>query len=227
MSRGLLVSVMGVAVGLAGCGPMPTGGNTSNDAVRLRVVHASPDAPAVDVCANGQAAFEGASFPGATSYATLEAGIYAIRVTGADAGCESPGVINADLPLSAGQDVTVVALNLLEEIEPLVLTDENSDPSEGNAKVRFVHASPDAPTVDITLTDGTILFDNVSFKQASAYLEVPAGSYDLQVRDETGAAVVLTQNDVELDQRTVYTVFAIGLIGGNPALDALITVDSE
>jgi len=77
---------------------------------------------------------------------------------------------DATLPLPTDSETTVVALNVLTEIEPLVLEDDNSAPAMGMAKVRFVHASPDAPTVDITLTDGTTLFDDVSFKEIGSYI---------------------------------------------------------
>jgi Domain of unknown function (DUF4397) len=224
MRKVLILCTAGMVVSMGGCPLQPDGQNGKT--ARLRVIHASPDAPAVDVCANGQAAFEGAAFSGATAYATLDEGTYAIRVTAAGAGCDSAGVINASLPLSSGQDVSVVAVNRLSQIEPLVLIDNNASPAAGKAKVRFVHAGPDAPTVDITLTDGTTLFDNVSFKQSSGYLEVAAGSYDLQVRDETGAAVVLTLNDTALGAGNIYTVFAVGLLNGTPALNALVTLDN-
>ncbi len=217
--------VASLAFATSGCGTMP-GACGYNSNARLRVVHASPDAPAVDVCANGQAVFQGATFPGATAYTSVSPGTYAIRVTAAGAGCSSAGVINADLPLSANQDISVVAVNLLAQIEPLVLTDNNTPPASGKAKIRVVHASPDAPTVDITLADGTTLVDNISFKQASAYLEVAAGSYDLQVRDESGTAVVLTLNGTALSAGKIYTVFAVGLLNGTPALSSLITVDN-
>jgi len=111
-------------------------------------------------------------------------------------------------------------------IEPLVLVDDNTAPASGQARVRFVHAGPDAPTVDVTLTDGTTLFDDVSFKEASAYISVAAGTYDLQVRDESGAVVVLTLADVTLAAGRVYTVFAVGLLAGDPALTALLTLDN-
>lgn len=197
------------------------------ETARIRMVHASPDAPAVDICANGAAAFSNVAFPGLTDYATVAEGTYQIRVVAAGSGCAGGGVINAALPLPADTETTVVALNTLDSIEPLVLEDDNAAPSAGNAKVRFVHASPDAPTVDITLTDGTSLFDNVAFMEVGDYIEAPAGTLDLQVRDETGTAVVLTLEDVTLEDGMVYTVYATGLLNGEPALDALITVDNE
>jgi len=218
--------LLAFAATLASCAPGSNPDGTTGQMARLRVVHASPDAPAVDVCANGTVAFGGAAFPSATDYAEVPAGTYAVRVVAAGAGCESAGVIDAQLPLAAETDTTVVAVNLLNSIEPLVLSDDNSDPAVGSSRVRFVHASPDAPTVDITLPDGTTLFDDVSFKENAGYIAVPAAVYTLQVRDETGTNIVLEIGPVTLESGRVYTVFAVGLAGGSPALDALLTVDN-
>lgn len=215
-------SLLGMAFLMGGC-PLPT---TLDGKARVRVVHASPDAPAVDVCADGQPLFEGATFPSATAYAAVPPATYAVRVTAAGAGCESAAVIAADLPLAANTNVTVVAANRLAQIEPLVLVDDNSAPATGNAKVRFAHASPNAPTVDITLTDGTTLFDDVSFRGSTAYLQVAAGTYNLQVRDATGTTVVLNLNNVSLTAGKVYTVFAVGLLNDSPALNAFISQDN-
>jgi hypothetical protein len=193
----------------------------------VRVVHASPDAPAVDVCADGSELFEGAEFPAATAYATVPAGSYDISVIPAGAGCDTAGVIEATLNFASGTDTTVVAINTLDEIEAIVLTDDNSAPDDGLARVRFVHASPDAPTVDITLADGTTLFDDVSFGENGGYIEVDAGTYDLEVRDETGTVTVLELPGVELEDGAVYTIFAIGFLAGDPDLDVLVTIDNE
>lgn len=203
----------------------PSNGGAGSEA-RLRVVHASPDAPPVDVCANGTVAFANAAFADATAYAAVPAGTYDVRVVAAGAGCGSAGVINAQLPLAGGTDTTVVAVNTLSNIEPLVLTDDNSAPTAGKAKVRFVHASPDAPTVDITLPDGTTLFNDVSFKKDAGYIEVAGGTYTLQVRDQTGTTVVLSVGPVSFAGGQIYTVFAVGLAGGTPPLSALVTVDN-
>ena len=64
----------------------------SAETARIRVVHASPDAPDVDICANGAAAFSDVAFPSATDYATVEEGTYQIRVVAAGTGCEGGGV---------------------------------------------------------------------------------------------------------------------------------------
>jgi hypothetical protein len=193
------------------------------ESARVRVVHASPDAPAVDVLVDGSAAFTSAPFKGITDYASLDPGTYAVQVV--PAGETEPAVIDAELGLEA-RDYTVVAVGALENIEPLVLADNNAQPAAGKAHVRFVHASPDAPAVDIAVAGGPVLFSNVAFKGVGDYLPVDAGTYDLEVRPAGSEDVVLSVPALALRDGTVYTVFAMGLAGGEPALQAVPSVDA-
>jgi hypothetical protein len=87
----------------------------------LRVVHASPDAPAVDIWLYGNLAINSLAFGDASDYANLPAGDYDVVVV--PAGAEEPRVIEATLTLSPGQIYTVAAVGLLADIEPLVLMD--------------------------------------------------------------------------------------------------------
>ncbi|MGD8398687.1 MAG: DUF4397 domain-containing protein, partial [Anaerolineae bacterium] len=196
-----------------------------SDMARVRVVHASPDAPAVDVWVEGSVAFENAPFQGVTDYAALDAGTYNVQVT--PTGATEPVVIDADLDLTGGTDYTVVAVGLLADIEPLVLVDNNSAPAAGKAHVRFVHASPDAPAVDIAVADGgPVLFGDVPFKGVGDYLPVDAGTYDLEARIAGTSDVALSVPGVALEDGYVYTIFAMGLAGGEPALTAVASVDA-
>jgi LPXTG-motif cell wall-anchored protein len=192
---------------------------------RVRVVHASPDAPAVDVWVNGNVAFSNAPFKGITDYAALDAGSYQVQVV--PAGATEPVVIDATLDLAASTDYTVVAVGELADIEPLVLVDNNAAPAAGKAHVRFVHASPDAPAVDIAVAGGgPVLFSNIPFKGVGDYLPVDAGSYDLEVLVAGTDTVALEVPGVALNDGTVYTIFAMGLAGGEPALTAVASADA-
>jgi LPXTG-motif cell wall-anchored protein len=129
--------------------------------------------------------------------------------------------------LATVTDYTVVTIGQLANIEPLVLVDNNSAPEAGKAHVRFVHASPDAPAVDIAVTGGPVLFSNVPFKGVGDYLPVDAGTYDLEARIAGADTVALSVPGVALADGTVYTIFAMGLAGGAPALTAVPSVDAS
>lgn len=195
----------------------------------LRAAHLSPDAPEVDIVitppSGSEIVLTDVPFETVAAYSALAPATYQIEVLAAGT---TTSVLDFPVALASDQSYTVAVVGELGAgtLEPLVFNDDPTLASPGNARVRFIHASPDAPTVDITLTDGSVLFDDISYKSASDYIEVPATSYDLQVRDETGAVVVLTLSGVTLAEGEVYTVFAKGLLGGNPDLGALIAVDA-
>lgn len=199
----------------------------SGPPARVRVVHASPDAPSVDVLADGEIAFSNIAFEDVSSYSALSAGSHLVQVV--PNGTTTPVVISETLTLNSNTDYTIVAIGQLSDssIEALVLQDDNSLPAVGKAHIRFVHASPNAPAVDIAVTGGPVLFSNIAFGEVGAYLPVDAGIYDLEVRLTGTSTVVLPLTNVDFEKRTIYTVFATGLAGGDPPLNAVLSLDRQ
>jgi hypothetical protein len=190
----------------------------------VNVVHASPDAPGVDLLVDGTKAGTNLTFPNNTGYLKVTAGTRNVKVnvTGT-----SDTRIEGDIPVDANKYYSVFAVNTVANIEPLILVDDLTAPAAGKAHVRFIHLSPNAPSVDITLSDGTVVFGNYMFKDASAFTPLDAGTYPLQVREAGTTNVVLDLGDVTVANGKIYTVFAKGLVGGtgNQALGAQIIVN--
>ena len=67
---------------------------------------------------------------------------------------------------------------------------------------------------------------NIAFKGVGDYLPVDAGTYDLEVRVAGTETVALAVPGVQLDNGIVYTVFAMGLASGEPALTAVPSADN-
>lgn len=185
---------------------------------RVRVVHASPDAPAVDVWVEGSIAFENVAFEDITDFVEVPADTYNVQVV--PTGTTMPVVIEADLELSAATDYTVVATDFVANITPVILTADGGTPTAGNAWVRFFHGSPDAPAVDIAVAGGgPVLFADVAFQEFTEYLEVPAGTYDLEARLAGTMDVALSLPGVMIADGGVYTAYATGLVADIGALD--------
>jgi hypothetical protein len=200
------------------------GVSAADGQARVRIVHASPDAPNVDVWVNGNVAVSDLAFKQATDYLTLPAGDYKVQVTPAG-GAASDAVIDATLTLKADTDYTVAAVGKVADIQPLVLVDDNTAPAAGKAHLRVVHASPDAPAVDVAVADGPTLIQNLAFPTASDYLPVDAGTYNLEVRPTGTDTSALDVNGFVANAGTVYTVFAVGQVGDG-SLSVLPLVDS-
>ncbi|RZA03105.1 MAG: DUF4397 domain-containing protein [Moraxellaceae bacterium] len=200
---------------------------SASDGASLRVVHNSADAPAVDVVANNQFAsplIKNLSFPNFTDYLTVPAANYNVKVTAA--GMQT-AVINADLGLSNGVNYTVIALDTLNKIAPLVLVDKPR-PIATEAQLRAVHGSSLAGLVDVYVTApgasiNTInpAIKNFAFKADSGYLGLPPGNYAISLTLPGTKTIALGPLDVSLEAGGIYTVLArdeVGLGGASVTL---------
>lgn len=73
--------------------------------------------------------------------------------------------------------------------------------------------------------NGTVIFANVSFKDFADYIRVAPGTYELQVRVAGTNQVVLNLPPVSLNPKNFYTIYAVGLVGEIPPLEALLSLD--
>lgn len=194
-------------------------------ATLIRVAHLSPDAPAVDVWVDEGVVLSDVPYKTVSRYLELPSGNHRIRVT--PAGETSPVVIDATVQFMSDSAYTVAATGFLEDddLQPLVLVDDRFTMME-EAKVRFVHTSPDAPAVDVGLTDGSVVFGDTAFRGSSMYAQLPAGSYDLEVRVAGTMDIALELPNTMLEEGTNYTVFAIGSLNEG-TLEALPVVDAS
>ncbi|MFC0522000.1 DUF4397 domain-containing protein [Pontibacillus salicampi] len=179
----------------------------AEDKAMVRVLHASPDAPAVDVYVDGNAVVEGAEFKASTDYLKLGSGEHNVEIYAAGTKGEQDPVISQSLTVEAGMAYTVAAINKLDNLELKVVQDSMSV-TEGMTKVRVGHLSPDAPTVNVGLMDGKDLFSGASFPMVTDYKELEPSTYDLEIRTEDGTQV-LDLSGTTLEKNTVYSVFAV------------------
>ena len=117
---------------------------------RVRVVHASPDAPAVDVLVDDAEVLGDVPYLASSDYLDLTPGQRNLKVNAAGT---ATTVIDADVDLTDGSDYTVIASGPLAAIAPIVLEDDNTAPSAGNVRVRAIHGAPGAPALDIYVTE--------------------------------------------------------------------------
>jgi len=178
---------------------------------RVRVIHASPDAPAVDVFVDGAAVLTNVAFPAISDYLSVPAGPHEIAVAPAGAG-EAAAVITANPTLEAGMAYTVAAVGEVANIRAQIYNDNLAAPAAGKAHVRVIHASPDAPAVDVKVAGGPTLISGLAFPNASEYLPVDATSYDLQVTPAGASDVVIDLPDTALAAGTIYDVVAVGKV---------------
>jgi hypothetical protein len=198
----------------------------------VRVIHASPDAPAVDVIADDDFAnpvLEDVPFPAFSAYLTLPAGMHNVKVTPAN----NAGVIviDADLDTEAGKQYSVFATGTLASIAPYVLTDDNRRIAT-EAKVRIVHTAPGAGNVDIYVTapgagiaSATPAFTNVPFRAETGYVSLAGGSYDVTVTPTGTKTAAIGPATITVDDGGVYTAAARDAAGGGAPFGLILMDD--
>ncbi len=186
----------------------------------INVVHASPDAPAVDVYLNGTLALAGLEFGTASGFAPVPGGTYQVQVTAAGAALDTAVIDVPALELVPARAYEIVAVGLLAEIEVAVFEADvfavEGPATFGSSRLRVVHASPDAPAIDVTLIADDIAtrpISGLAYPDASAYAVTAAGTYGVQVAVSEGGAELLFLAEVTFERDTVYSLYAIGLAG--------------
>ena len=230
----------------------------------VNTVHASPDAPEVDVYVNGARILESVAFRDISDYLVLLEGEYQMQVVPVeddevdneddngvgeddededddvgmdededddvgmnddddddvgmdddenDIDVDEEAVIDEQIDVAAGVATAAVVGEVDEgtdrELELLVLDVDIDDLDDNESRVRAVHASPDAPEVDIVADDDPLV-EGLGFGDFETF-DVEEGEYSLEVR-AAGEDESVADFDVTLDAGVAYSAFAVGYL---------------
>lgn len=215
-----LLGLAAMSFAFTGCKKDST---STPDTAKVNVVHASPNAPGVDLLVDGTKVNSSAlNFPDNTGYLSVNAGARNIKV---NVSGTSTTVIDATPTLTKDVNYTVFAIDSVSKISPLVLVDDLTTPASGKAHIRFVHLSPNAPAVDVSVAGqaaGVGVFTNRTFNKTItaaqyAFTPVDAGNYHLEVRVAGTTTVALDIPSITFTAGKIYTIFAKGFLGGTGA----------
>jgi hypothetical protein len=208
----IILSAFAAVMAIVIIQPAPAVALAAQATAQVRLVHMSPGTPSLDLKADGQTVLPDLAFKSASAYIPLTAGMHHLQLTSTQ---QQPPLVEADLPLREGQALTLVVVGRQPDVSLFPLEDNNQPPPAGKAKVRFMHTSPDAPAVDVTVRNGPVLFPRVAFKNVADYVSVDAGTYALDVRPSGATTVALTVPSITLQSGQVVTIFATGLLATN------------
>lgn len=193
---------------------------------RVRVVHTSPNAPALDIYVDGSPAIPGLAFGQVSDQIQIPAGRHRLEAFPMPAGGVGIPLTAGDVEVRPGEDYTLAAVGLPHDLGIMTLLDSTPAPGPNTAKVRVLHASPDAPAMDLVVVRGPALFRGVGFRQATPWEEVHAGMVDLDLRVSGTARIVVSIPDQTLAGGNLYTFVALGLLYGTPGFFVLPIIDA-
>jgi len=191
----------------------------------IRLLHAAPKAPAVDVYVNDNLLVKNFNYRQFTDYVKIPSGTYNVKVY--TSGVKEEPIIETDLFVPPRSVITIAAIR--DTNNEVVLYPIAEVPIEnataGKTRVRVVHLIPNAPAVDIALPNGTVIYEDVEFKDIEKYIEVLPGNYTFEVRLAGTEIPILYIPNIRLRANRYYTVYAVGLIGEEPSPQVLIPLD--
>jgi hypothetical protein len=206
--QSILVPVIAIAAALTltGCGG--DGGNDDPVTGSIRVVHAAPDAPQVNVKLDGNVAISELDYAQSTGFVKIDAKSYDIAVEGIIPGGNMDVITVPGFTVEKNDRTTVIATDVVASIAPLVVFDSAATPASDEVALRVVHASPAAAAIvaevdvyvtspgdDINAASPALSF---AFKQDRDAGALPAGLVQIRVTGTGSKAVVYDSGPVDL-----------------------------
>lgn len=175
----------------------------------VAIVHASPDAPDLDVVLDNQLLFDQPlEYTDYSIYRQFFTGNRELEFSPYNA---NNVLLDTMYNFEANKAYSVFVAGEEDNLSALIVEDEADEPEEGNALVRLVHLSPDAPAVDFIVGDeDTPLFSEQGFKEITDFTEVAADTYELAITEAGGSDALVSVPDADLDEGDIYTVIVRG-----------------
>jgi len=188
----------------------------------VRVLHASPGAPAVDVYVNNQKIASDLQFKNLSCYEGVKPGNYTVKVFAA--GQTVNPILRRNVTIKDNSAYTIVAINKPQNLDLKVFNDPviQNRPVRNTAFIRTAHLSPNAPAVDVKLNRRE-LFNNVRYKDITRYRGVNPGTYNLNIFADNQR--VLRKNNIVLQSGFYYTSYILGLVNDKPPLQIIVPID--
>lgn len=202
----MLAFAIGVSSLVVGCSGDDDDDNSAS--AQLRVIHGSPDAPPVNIKIDGEVSISDLGYAESTGYVSVEASVpYDIAVEGIIPGGNQDVITVDDFELAEGDRTTVIAVDAVADIEPLVVSESAAEPGSDEVGVTVVHASPAADgataTVDVYVTDPSTDINSAAPALSFAYREdvdagtLPAGM--VRVRATVGGTKTVVYDSGSVD----------------------------
>lgn len=208
------------------CGPLPSMEDGGTDIkpptpiARVRALHLSPDAPAVDVFIGAATtpAITGLTFGNGTAVAGVPAGRTSFRVASA--------TLN-DVLLEQDRDYTAFAFGKLNNLQLNALENDTRGLSSNNVRVRVIHAADGVGTVNVFQIPATgaplSLAPNLRYGTPAATVDIPSEPITVGLDVDNDQSPDLSFDVPALPRGLFVNVFAVLDAQGNPFLLAQLS----
>jgi hypothetical protein len=173
----------------------------------VSLYNASPDAPALTVSVDNKYVGTGLRYGDYSGYLPFHTGERTLQFGPANA---DNVAVDTTLTLAEGKVYSLFIADQYSKASLVVIDDTSPVPAAGKAMVRLVNLSSDAGAMQVNLkNDGSSLIAAKQFKQASAFTEIIAENYDLEVVQANGS-VKLSVPSITFQPGKFYSIVVKG-----------------
>jgi uncharacterized surface protein with fasciclin (FAS1) repeats len=202
----------------------------------IRFGHFAADATPVEIFIDGEpSAIQELAYPALSGWIEIPVDTYEIAVVPLGGTLENAAIGPLSLSFADNSWTTIAVIGSAEAgtLEAnLIFEDYNTALAEDEARLKFFHAIPDAPAVDIIANDEVLVSDlgypgTQGDNDGAFAIDVPADRYDVQIvpTGQTEPVVISLAEDVEAGN--FYFIAAIGTLESPDVFIEVLSVDTE
>ncbi len=183
----------------------------------IRFLHASPGAPEVDIYTDGNLVVHDLAYNTISEY--LPVGPETTRILVFPAGETSNPVLDTEYSIPPSERITLSIIGTLPDLNLLPILIGIGTTDNDDSFVRFTNLSPDQAKFDLSIANGADLFTDIGYTKVTDYDRIAPDSYIFQIRMAGSDEVLATSKPIIFNPRFAYTIYAIGLLENEPALE--------
>jgi hypothetical protein len=226
-----LFAVLAAAVALlAGCNAKSGGYPTSTPA-KLRFFNAVGDVGPLVITYAGNTISNGLPFEGLLPYQSVTEGTQELKVSVAGS---NTTLIDTTYPLTGLQSYTVLLFGPSTSGVQVLLPDQVAEPGGGTFNLRITNAATGTSALDVYLTAPGAPLDtvtpalaNLAYPATSAFLSLPAGTYQIRFTTQGSKNVIYDGGTVTFNDRASFHLVAYTKGSSTLVNAALLNLDTD
>ncbi|SHE72603.1 DUF4397 domain-containing protein [Clostridium fallax] len=191
----------------------------------VRLLHASPDSPSVDVYMSGKLIASNISFGEHTNYFEIAPDDYNVEIY--LSGKKDTPLFSKYIEIYPKSYFTIGIINMFEDIDLRRILDGSSGNNQNISFLRFIHYSPKAPLLNLSLGRVKTLFKFMEYRESSGYYPLSPGIYTFNLSASNASFLSFPIPNIKLKPNKFYTIYSIGLTLDNPRIRTIILEDGN
>jgi hypothetical protein len=187
---------------------------TASALTRFRTINASPNSPGLDIAFNKTKIIQNLLFGVSTGHIFLRSGIHDIEVFAG--GTSLPVLLSFQYLFEQNKLYTLLTMDSVIKLNPLLIEDLNFAPISGKSYVRFINTSSNAPPLDIKLGNpsGIVKHGYFNYQSITNYEPYDPAVLSFIFTEANTTNELLSLRGFSLVPNKAYTIVVMGFHNG-------------